>query len=128
MSVLGVVVTLFGFCIAAFSLVFLTRGEKVPGGGSQPQKIEFKGFQLTTDRIGLLVFIGTIAMVGPFASFVYLAKSSGADTAQCHASESELKREVSGLKADLKRKDDELRDQSVALTARLENEKGEPLE
>jgi len=127
MLILGGVVTLLGSGIVAFALGFLARGQKLPADGQQPQRIEFKGFQLTTDRVGLLVFIGAAAMALPLVLLVNLTKSSEPDLQQCRASEASLKGEVSRLTTQIDQQKVLLENEPLMLTARVESASGDPV-
>lgn len=127
MLILGGVVTLLGFGIVAFALGFVARGQKVPADGGQPQRIEYKGFQLTTDRVGMLVFIGAAAMVLPLVLFVYLTKTSDPEVQQCRASEATLKGQITQLTSELAHQKLLLQNEPLLLTARVESASGDPV-
>jgi hypothetical protein len=125
MLTLGALVTVLGFSIAAFSLFFLSRGERLPAGDGQPQRLKYRDFELTTDRVGLLVFVGVAAMVLPLVSFVYLSKINDPKLQECSRSQKELTDKLTAMTQDMESQNRMIAKIPVSFMVRIEGKNHE---
>jgi hypothetical protein len=69
---LAFAITAIGVVLCLFFMVFMFWGSKIPGDNGKPQIIKYKGVELQTNSIVMVLLISTIVTVLPFGLTKYL--------------------------------------------------------
>ena len=69
---LAFAVTAIGLILIFFFMVFMIRGTRIPGDNMKPQIIKYKGIELRTNAIIMVLLISSIITVLPFGLNTYL--------------------------------------------------------
>jgi hypothetical protein len=66
LTILAYSVTTLGICLSVLSMVFIFRGQPIPGDRGLPQVLKYKGPELRTNAVIMLLIISLVVAGGPF--------------------------------------------------------------
>lgn len=72
-TVLSYAITTLGFLLCGFSAVFMLRGKPIAGDQGAPQVIKYKGLEVRTNAIIMLMLVSVVVAVLPLGLLYYYA-------------------------------------------------------
>lgn len=71
---LSIAVTIIGFFLCMFFVIFMLRGSRIPGDKGGHQVIKYKGLELRTNSIITILLISAIVTVLPLSLLFYMER------------------------------------------------------